>query len=249
METAKSFRLSLPTRWEELTNDQRLYVWFLMSEGYTMDAIKTFCLMRWSGVKVLTAQGKSHIFAEKDGERGYLSAAQVTAAAQVLAFLDEIPLYPVRPDRIDGHEAQPADFMGVPFEKFLCADNLYQGYLNTQDSELLRQMAEVLYDAVGIKATAAERVGVFYWFTALKQLLRGRFSYFFQPLNTSREGNMPKGMDISRQLQEAVDAQIRALTKGDVTKEAEVLKLDTWRVLTELNAQAKEYEELRRNNK
>ena len=55
--------------------------------------------------------------------------------------------------------------------------------------------------------------------------------------------------DLSRQPQEAMDAQIRALTKGDVTKEAEVLQLDTWRALTELNAQAKEYEELRRNNK
>ena len=34
-----------------------------------------------------------------------------------------------------------------------------------------------------------------------------------------------------------MNAQIRALTKGDVTKESEVLALDTWRALTELNAQ------------
>ena len=57
------------------------------------------------------------------------------------------------------------------------------------------------------------------------------------------------GASLAIHLQEAMDAQIRALTKGDVTKEAEVLQLDTWRALTELNAQAKEYEELRRNNK
>ena len=54
---------------------------------------------------------------------------------------------------------------------------------------------------------------------------------------------------LSIHLQESMDAQIRALTKGDVTKEAEVLQLDTWRALTELNAQAKEYEELRKINK
>ena len=41
-----------------------------------------------------------------------------------------------------------------------------------------------------------------------------------------------------------MNAQIRALTKGDVTKEAEILALDTWRALTELNAQAKEYKQL-----
>ena len=46
-------------------------------------------------------------------------------------------------------------------------------------------------------------------------------------------------------LQEAMDAQIRALTKGDITKESEILSLDTWRALTELNAQAKEYQELK----
>jgi len=41
-----------------------------------------------------------------------------------------------------------------------------------------------------------------------------------------------------------VNAQIHALTKGDVTKEAEVLALDTHRALTELNAQAREFLEL-----
>ena len=37
---------------------------------------------------------------------------------------------------------------------------------------------------------------------------------------------------------------IRALTKGDITKEKEILSLDTWRALTELNAQAKEYKQI-----
>ncbi len=41
-----------------------------------------------------------------------------------------------------------------------------------------------------------------------------------------------------------MNAQIRALTKGDITKEKEILSLDTWRALTELNAQAREYKEL-----
>ena len=50
---------------------------------------------------------------------------------------------------------------------------------------------------------------------------------------------------ISRsRIEDAVNAQIRALTKGDVTKEAEVLALDTHRALTELNAQAREYKQL-----
>ena len=50
--------------------------------------------------------------------------------------------------------------------------------------------------------------------------------------------------NIGKQLQESMDAQIRALTKGDITKEREILSLDTWRALTELNAQAKEYKQI-----
>ena len=249
METAISFDVSLPTRWEELTYEQCLYVWFLMSEGYTMEAIQTFCFLRWSGFKVLATQGQHQFLVEKNRQKGFIAAAQVAAAAQLLSFLSEIPLTPVRPEHIDGHMALPADFMGVPFEKFIIVDNLYQGYLHTKDEDLLRQMAEVLYDAPDIRLSAAESIGVFYWIASLKQMLRGRFSHFFQPVDTSGGNMLGASMDISRQLQDSMDAQIRALTKGDVTKEAEVLKLDTWRVLTELNAQAKEYEELRRNSK
>ena len=46
-----------------------------------------------------------------------------------------------------------------------------------------------------------------------------------------------------------MDTQIRALTKGDITKEREVLQMDVHRALTELDAQAKEYEELKRETK
>ena len=45
-----------------------------------------------------------------------------------------------------------------------------------------------------------------------------------------------------------MNAQIRALTKGDVTKEQQVLALDTLRALTELDAQAREYEELKKKS-
>ena len=43
---------------------------------------------------------------------------------------------------------------------------------------------------------------------------------------------------------ELYNVQLRALTDGDVTKEKEVLRLECWRVLTELEAKAREAEEL-----
>ena len=43
-----------------------------------------------------------------------------------------------------------------------------------------------------------------------------------------------------------IDTQIRALTKGDITKESEILALNALRALTELDAQAREYDELQK---
>ena len=46
-----------------------------------------------------------------------------------------------------------------------------------------------------------------------------------------------------------MDNQIRALTKGDVTKEEQVLATDTVRALTELDTMAREYQELQKEMK
>jgi hypothetical protein len=87
---------------------------------------------------------------------------------------------------------------------------------------------------------AWQRINIFYWFAALKVFFASRFSDFLQPIN-EQDNLLQTGADIGSRLQESMDAQIRALTKGDITKEQIILSLDTWRALTELNAQAKEY--------
>ena len=59
---------------------------------------------------------------------------------------------------------------------------------------------------------------------------------------------MSKSLDLERQITETMNAQIRALTKGDITKENTVLKMDVWRALTELDAQAADREELKKQS-
>ena len=71
-----------------------------------------------------------------------------------------------------------------------------------------------------------------------------RFSDVFQPATANAESLLGSSPSIGSQLQEAMASQIRALTKGDITKEKDILAMDTWRALTELNAQAKEYKHL-----
>ena len=164
-----------------------------------------------------------------------------------LDWIVEIPEYPVRISRIRKHAALPADFQGVEFEKYIYCDNLYQGYLSTQKQELLNEMAGILYNAPGIKTNAAEKLSTFYWFASLKELFSRTFPSFLRPTGSMTSENLlEQGAPLGRRLQEAMNAQIRALTKGDITKEREVLSMDTWRALAELDAQAKEYEELKK---
>ena len=48
------------------------------------------------------------------------------------------------------------------------------------------------------------------------------------------------------ELRDITFSQLRALTGGDITKEEDVLNADTWSALSELNAKAREAEEMNR---
>ena len=109
-------------------------------------------------------------------------------------------------------------------------------------------MAQVLYASDHVKPDKAQLIGIFYWMASLKQYFAGLFTNFYKPASTNSGGNLlGSGQpDIYRQLRESTNAMIRALTSGDITKEAAIMKMDTWRALTELDAKAREAEELRK---
>lgn len=254
METL-TVNLTLPTSWKQLTDRQLRFIFRLIAKGCTEAEVKAHCLLRWAGLRVvghlsdgrtLLKQTRSGAGRTGGGLMFPVSIAQLANLLQTLAWLGELPHHPVRISRIGRfkkHKAAEASLHGLPFEAFLYCDNLYQGYLHTQDAELLRQMAEVLYDALGIKLSPAESVGVFYWFAAVKQLFAKTFTHFLQPVNEDG-GNMMQA-SLATRLTEAMNAQLRALTKGDITKEETVRRLDTWRALYELDALAKDAEYLK----
>ena len=151
--------------------------------------------------------------------------------------------------RIGKFTALPSDLQSVPFEKFIYCDNLYQGYLHTKNDSLIDEMAKVLYNDCNSELLPLERISIFYWFASLKQYFAKTFHHFFQQTDSTDGNSLGSVKSIGEQVTEAMNAQIRALTKGDITKEKEVLAMDCWRALTELNAQAKEYQELRAKSK
>lgn len=232
----------VPQGWHELSDKQLRYVYDLLAKEYASDEIKTLCLLRWSATKVIGRQ-ESGAYLLKKGK--FLFEVTPLTLAELLPALDwlgSLPTSPVRLSKINRQHALPADFSEVPFETFIICDNLYQGYLQTQDDALLDELGATLYGK-SIDFKPYERISIFYWFASLKDSLSRKYSDFFQPIADAATGGNLLG-SASPSVEDAMNAQIRALTKGDVTKEAEVLALDTHRALTELNAQAREYKEL-----
>ncbi|MCH5326932.1 MAG: hypothetical protein J1E29_06990 [Duncaniella sp.] len=236
-----SLNLIVPERWEDLSDKQLRYVYQLIADEFNSDELKTLCLLKWSNLKVIGRQDNGSFLLKKGNILFELTPLTLAELLPHLDWLASIPTYPVRLSKINRCHALPADFSEVPFEKFLIADNLYQGYLATQDDSLLDELAGVLYGKV-INLKPYERISVFYWMASLKDFFSRRYAEFFQPMAASADGNLLGSPTAT--VEEAMNAQIRALTKGDITKEGEILSLDTWRALTELNAQAKEYREL-----
>ena len=245
------FNISLPTSWAELTDKQLHMTYNLFAHDLSAAEVKTLCLMKWNGLKVLSQLPDKRFLIKRGKELVPLSTRQIQQATSVLDFLDSFAPMPVRIARIDKYRALPADFEKVPFEQYLYVDNLFQGYLNTQSDELLLQMAQVLYGSDCVKPLKAHLVGVFYWMASLKQYFARLFPIFYKPASDNSNGNLLGNgqTDIYSQLRDSTNAMIRALTGGDITKEDAIMKMDTWRALTELDAKAREVEELRKATK
>lgn len=244
------FDITLPTSWASLTDRQLRYAYRQIARGLSLPAITALCLLKWGElqVKFQHPKGIYHIRCRRSRETAALSLSQLTAAAQTLNWLGEIPSEPIRLSRIGRHRALPADFQEVPFEKFLCADNLYQGYLHTDNPELLNDLAAVLYDARRMRLSNEEMLSVFYWFLSLKHFFAKRFPHFLKP-EVSSDNLLGYQPDIAKRLTTSMNAQIRALTGGDITKESTILQTDTWRALTELDAKAADAEEFEKISK
>lgn len=231
----------VPQGWRELSDKQLRFVYDLLAKEYASDEIKTLCLLRWSGTKVIGRQESGAYLLKKGKILFEVTPLTLAELLPHLEWLGSLPTMPVRISKINRQHALPADFSEVPFETFIICDNLYQGYLQTQNDELLDQLGATLYGK-SIDFKPYERINIFYWFASLKEWLGKKYSDFFQPMEAATDGNLLRAPSMN--VEDAMNAQIRALTKGDITKEAEVLALDTHRALTELNAQAREYKEL-----
>lgn len=249
--------VKLPMSWGKLTQRQLRDTFRLIAMNLDRDAIKSSAFILWAGLRVIASDTEKMRFLveTRDRKRFFITAVQIAEAAMSLEFLNDVPESPVRLERIGDYKAVDAGLNGFTLEEFIICDNLYAGYLKTKRDDLLLMMAEKLYrcrksdkkKVKGLNHDKAMLLSVFYWWISLKDMFAREFPFLFSSADVETgDGNLLGDFRSERRkLRENADAMVRALTKGDVTKEKEVLQTDVWRAFAELNAQAKEYQEMK----
>lgn len=253
-----ALNLTAPKSWSELSQSQLDFLLRAIATVNRVNGNRTFhsiddfsaqtaaevavyCLFRWNGVKVITPYADGWLVAH-DGRELVISSGDVAAATAFLSWTAELPSEPVRLDRVDGADAVEASLGDdFSFDDWLSCEALWQGYQVVKNSEFLRQMAEILYRKPGISLKEHESVGIFYWWAGLKSECNRLYPNFLQPAEPGTAVEPTQDM-----IRRNMDAQIRALTKGDITKEELILAMPAHRALTELDALAREYDELNR---
>ncbi|MCM1320248.1 MAG: hypothetical protein NC217_07705 [Muribaculaceae bacterium] len=246
MATVENIDFKIPEGWADVNSDQLIYIYKLLAADYSSTEVKLLCLLRFNKAVVLTRAANNGFWIKYQGKVFPVTPVQMAEVLASLEWVDSFPLIPVRPSSMGLRDAVSADFEGVPFGSFLAVDNYYYGYLQTHDEALIDAIYDIVYPRKSplipaYKPQPWQRVAIFYWIASLKGWLSRKYKNFFAPV--AADGGNLLSSSSTPDIEGAMNAQIRALTKGDVTKEQQILEMDTLRALTELDAQAREYNE------
>lgn len=271
--------LMIPRGWEALTDSQLRDVYRLMGRGLTYIDIQTRLLLKWGGIRIEgmdpEREGQHHISVKREcvrcgepetaGRRGRLhltvTSDEMHSLVKSLDWLREIPKRPVRPSRVRGRMVRGLMLEGMTFEDFIVIDNRLQGWIMSNSHEQLAALTDMLFPPkrmlrlrrrlirreppnTGWLGTAAVQ-----WIISVKLALARLYPNFLKPTGKGESRNGPRLGESRESVMSRVDAQLRALTKGDITKEDAVRRMPYIRALAELDALARESEELRERMK
>lgn len=260
----QEFNFKAPSSWAELSEEQLRYVLSVMSIHHDHIVIKCYLLARFCGLTVhkYTRTGwKCSVKCGESDENGdtktgkvrervlYISAAEILSLLKNFDFIDKFTDF--RPlQRASDVLLTAVDSMlhDVSFYDYLNIEKNYQLFMLNQEDKFLSKMAHLMYRTEDGSADETanfepyELLGVFMWFSSVKEYFAANFTHFFKP---AREGGELRRVDILP----AMQAQIRALTDGDVTKQQAVYNTDCWAALTELDNKAREAEEFKERNR
>lgn len=239
-----AINFNLPKGWDELSQNELCMVMRCKARQEEPHQAKFAVLLHLTGLKVLRREGEMWVCSVPTGEnnpkRFLLDPELLPGLLEGLNWMDDPGDVPVRHDTLHGAEALPVRLHGVPFTNYLQCENCYQGILQSQKQEAVQHLATLLYPGLREKLAVWEQLLVIQWWAQLKAMFAALFPHLFKPSGAT--GGTPDMMEV-------MNNQIRALTGGDVTKEEEILNIDTWRALTELDAKAKEADEFNQKMK
>lgn len=241
---------TVPKGWKELTQEQLRHVlrllWLYNDRTDGMQRVKMAALLYFCNVEVASRTDQGWLCREREsGDTFLLDPELLPSLLESVEWLAETEQMTVRIEQVGEYKAVDFELQELPFGKYLEAENNFQSYLQSKQGKSLSELARILYlvpdGSDGPAFAEEELLGAFLWFNAAKQLLGRWFPNFLKPA----DGNMETITQES--LLEGTRAQIRLLTKGDVTKQKYILEeTDTWTAMAELDALAKEVEEIKR---
>lgn len=233
----KVLRLSCPQSWREMTQEQLHYTLSLLGEGYRGVELRTRLLFHFTGITIYEKNAGGWQ-CSADGRPFFLKVWQVQSMIKQLEYVDSYEEMDVRLESVHGFKAVDIWLHQVPFKNYLLMEKFYQLYITDPKPDYLVKLARLLYNGDIQQLESAEQMGVVIWYGSVKHYFARVFHHFFKP--TGGETVKPTSWV------EQMNAQIRALTEGDVTKEDMVYNIDCWRALTELDAKAADVQELKR---
>ena len=231
------YTLTPPKGWGELTDDQLRYVFTLLTMGKSLEEVATYCLVRFTGMEVVGRYSERYWHVRHGKETFMVDAYDMADCIEDMQWIAEAPDMPVRIAEVDGQKAVDSQLHGITFGDYIRLENYYQGYLLSKNDKAVEAMAEILYPGIDSEKMEPYLVyNVIQWMVSVKKLFARLFPDFLRPASPNADGTPPD-------MRAVMVAEIRALTGGDVTKNAAVLESDAWDALTELNEKAREARE------
>lgn len=254
--------ITLPTSWDELDEPLLIYILRLMAAGFTFDDIRSYIVIRKIPRTALRhiptdqlAVAASHLkFLETPPDRPLRPAqlaggTAINAGLQGVLFRDYLIIENLWQGFMDEQAATAESLEAAAVPRVDTVENVETVKTVaradspspvdvTLDSAALRALLPLLFPGYREKNYEPwHALAVVYWIQGLKALFAQTFPNLFRPTAPTADAAPPD-------MRMVMETQIRALTDGDVTKREAVLSTDTWAALTELDAKAREAEEI-----
>lgn len=184
-------------------------------------------------------EGNTHSIIYKDRAL-LISTDELTAAARNLEWALRPSPLPWRPNfRLC--RCANVSLWDLSFKKWLDLENCYSQFLESGNHMAAKTMAKIMLRK-RVFLSEWEITACIYWFISVKSAIQRKFKYLYS--STAHADDDVMGVSKRVDTDESMNAQLRALTKGDITKERTVLKLPMYRAIIELNEQAREAQEI-----